>query len=365
MRGIVNLNAGPAGLPTEVLQRAQVEFLDFDGTGMSILEHSHRGKAYGAVHQAALDGVRRVLGVPDSHEVFMVQGGASGMFATVPLNFLSADRSADYVITGSWSKKAFDEARLVGDARIAGSGEVGGAFVRVPPADELDLDPRAAYLHLTSNNTISGTQFSDLGSVCAQAEAPVVADMSSDILSRSIDVGAFGLIYAGAQKNLGPSGVTLGIVRREWLDRASTTIPRILRYATHVEKGSLYHTPPTFAVYLVKLVLDWIERQGGLEAIEKTNEEKAEDLYAAVDASDGFYRSNVERSARSKMNVVWHLPSDALDQRFVAEAQATGIVGLKGHRSVGGIRASIYNAVTREDVARLVEFMGAFARRNG
>ena len=365
VRDVVNLNAGPAGLPTEVLERAQAELLDFAGTGMSIMEHSHRGKAYDAVHRAALDGVRRVFRVPASHEVFLIQGGASSMFATVPLNFLSTGRVADYVITGAWSQKAFDEAKVVGEARVAGTGEVDGAFVRVPAADELEPDPASAYLHVTSNNTISGTQFSDLGAVCARSEAPVVADMSSDILSRPVEVGAFGLIYAGAQKNLGPSGVTLGIVRRDWLERASTTIPRIFRYATHVEKRSLYHTPPTFAVYLVKLVLDWIERQGGLDAIEQMNRAKAEHLYAAVDTSGGFYRSPIEPAARSQMNVVWRLPTEALDERFVSEAQAAGIVGLKGHRSVGGIRASIYNAVSREDVARLVDFMGEFARQNG
>ena len=365
MRDIVNLNAGPAGLPTEVLQKAQAELLDFEGTGMSVMEHSHRGKAYDAVHRGALDGVRRVLRVPPSHAVFLIQGGASGIFATVPLNFLTEGQSADYVVTGSWSQKALDEAQRVGRARIAGSGEVDGRFVRIPQGAELELDPAAAYLHLTSNNTIAGTQFPAFDAVCSQAQVPVVADMSSDILSRRIDVGAFGLVYAGAQKNLGPSGVTLGIADKAWLERASTAIPRIFRYATHVEKDSLYHTPPTFAVYLVKLVLDWIEAQGGLEAIERTNDEKARRVYEAIEASGGFYRSPVESSARSKMNVVWTLPSEDLDQRFVKEAQAAGLVGLKGHRSVGGIRASIYNAVTLDGVGRLVDFMAEFARVNG
>ena len=353
-RDIVNFNAGPAGLPTSVLERAQAELMDFQGTGMSIMEHSHRGKAYDAVHTEALSLTKSLMGVPDTHEVFFTQGGASGMFAFVPMNFLTEGKTADYVLTGSWSDKALEEAQLVGHARAAGSGKVGDRYVRIP--EVLDLSPGAAYVHITSNNTIAGTQYTAF----PKTDAPLVADMSSDIMSRPVDVARFGLIYAGAQKNLGPSGVVLAVVRRDWLSAASTKIPKILRFKTHVDKQSLYHTPPTFAIYLMRNVLQWVRDHGGLEGMAARNAAKARALYEAIDASDGFYATDVEVAARSEMNVVWRLADEGLDKAFLAEATAAGLVGLKGHRDVGGVRASLYNAVELEGVERLVAFMKGF-----
>jgi phosphoserine aminotransferase len=361
-RDVVNFNAGPAGLPRPALERARAELLDFEGTGMSILEHSHRGKAYEAVHQAAKDGLRRVMGVPDTHEILFVQGGASQLFATVPMNFLPPGRSADYVTTGVWSQKALEEARRIGAAREAGTGLVNGRFVHIPSQAELSLDPAAAYVHYTTNNTVAGTQWHRIPDVGA---VPLVADQSSDILSRRLDVSRFSLIYAGAQKNVGPSGLVVVIVRRGWLDEASTSIPVIFRMKTHADNDSLYNTPPTFSIYLVRNVLDWLEGEGGLDAIEARNDEKARRLYAAIDDSGGFYRCPVEREARSRMNVVFRLPSEPLEESFVKASTAAGLEGLKGHRSVGGLRASIYNAVGLEGVDRLVSFMADFAARNG
>ncbi len=330
--------------------------MDFQNTGMSIMEHSHRGKAYDAVHQEALQLVRELLSVPQTHEVFVVQGGASGMFATVPMNFLHPEQSADYVITGAWSQKAYAEAQLLGQARVAATGAVEGAFTSIPGS--FDFSAKAAYVHLTSNNTISGTQFSSF----PQTPAPLVVDMSSDILSRRLDISQFGLIYAGAQKNVGPSGVVLGIINKEWMEQARTDIPKIFRYKTHVDKNSLYHTPPTFGIYLMRNVLLWLKGLGGLEAVEKRNDEKANLLYGAIDSSEGFYRSTVDERARSKMNVVFRLSSEDQEAKFIAQATDAGLIGLKGHRSVGGVRASTYNAVSVEGVQRLVEFMASFQR---
>lgn len=359
-KDVVNFNAGPAGLPDETLERAQAELLDFEGTGMSILEHSHREKAYESVHFEARSLVREVLSVPASHDVLFLQGGASSLFATVPMNFLSPGKSADYVMTGSWSRKALDEARIIGKARPAGSGEVGGKWTRIPAESELVLDPDAAYVHITTNNTIEGTQFSAYPDTRG---VPLIADMSSDICSRPLDVARFGMLYAGAQKNLGPSGLVLAIIERGLLARGSTAIPTIFRFKTHADADSLYHTPPTFSVYLMRNVFLWIKAQGGLAAMERRNREKAEALYAAIDRSDGFYSSPVEESARSWMNVVFRLPGEALEKRFAEEATAAGLVGLRGHRSVGGMRASIYNAVSVEGVRRLTAFMAEFAKK--
>lgn len=359
-RDIVNFNAGPAGLPTPALERAHAELLDFDGTGMSIMEHSHRGKAYDAVHHEALDLTKKLLSVPDSHDVLFIQGGASGMFATIPMNFLTAGKTADYVVTGAWSKKALAEAQIVGEAKVVGTGEVDGAFVRVPSTEELTLTPGAAYTHVTSNNTIAGTQYDTFPDV-----PNMIADMSSDIMSRPLDVSKFAMIYAGAQKNLGPSGVTLIIADKAFLSSGSTEIPKILRYTTHLEKESLFHTPPTFAIYLMRNVLAWIADNGGLDGMAKRNDEKAKALYGAIDASDGWYKSPIEPAARSKMNVVWRLPNEELEKKFIQASADAGLVGLKGHRSVGGIRASTYNAVSLEGVERLVAFMTEFKKQNG
>lgn len=354
---IVNFNAGPAGLPRQVVERAQKELVDFQGTGMSIMEHSHRGEAYDGVHSQATSLMKSVLGIPDTHEVLFLQGGASGQFAVVPMNFLKEGRSADYVITGAWSKKAFAEAQVVGTARSAGTGEVDGKFARIPKPSDLDRSSEAAYLHITSNNTIAGTQWHEFpeGEPC-----PLVADMSSDILCRPLDVSRFGLIYAGAQKNVGPSGVTIAIIKKDWAKEARTDIPKIFRYQTHLDAGSLFHTPPTFAIYMIRNVLEWIGEQGGLAGMQKRNQDKADHLYAAIDGSDGFYRSPIDKDARSIMNVVFRLTSEEAEKTFVAQAKEAGLVGLKGHRSVGGIRASIYNAVSPEGVSRLVDFMKKF-----
>jgi len=359
----INFNAGPAGLPLPALERARDEFIDFKGTGMSILEHSHRGKEYEAVHDEAIALLTRLLGIPDTHQVLFLQGGASLQFAMVPMNFLPKDGSADYILTGTWSEKALDEAKLLGTPRVAAT-VIGPdkRYTRIPKQSELQLDPKAAYVHITSNNTIFGTQWHawpDVGSV------PMVADMSSDFLWRPTDVSRFGAIYAGAQKNIGPSGVTVVILRKDLMAKGRKDIPKILRYTTFAENNSLYNTPPTFAIYLMRNVLAWIDEQGGLAGMERRNAEKAELLYSALDRMGGFYRAPVEKAARSTMNIVFRLPSEELDDRFVAEAKKQRMVGLKGHRSAGGIRVSAYNAVSPQDIRTLVSFMESFAKANG
>ena len=360
-----NFGAGPAALPLPVLERAREELLDHAGTGMSVLEASHRSPAYDAVHRGALDGLRRVLGVPEGWSILLLQGGASLQFAMAPMNLLTAGGSADYVLTGSWSIKALAEAERVAAgrgarARVAGSTEADD-FTRIPRPGELDLDPEADYLHLTTNNTIFGTQWHELPEV---GEVPLVADASSDVLSRPVPVERFGLIYAGAQKNLGPAGVTLVVVRDDLLERAPAGLATMLDYRTHAAKDSLHNTPPTFAIYLVGLVVDWIEAQGGAAAMAERNRRKAESLYAAIDAS-GFYRGTARPASRSWMNVTFRLPDEALERRFLAAAAGEGLVGLKGHRSVGGVRASLYNAVPPEAVEALVAFLREFERNHG
>jgi phosphoserine aminotransferase len=358
-----NFSAGPAGLPLPALEQARDELLDFEGTGMSVMEQSHRDRPYEAVQEEAEALVRELAGVPDSHAVLFLPGGASLQFAMLPMNFLGPGRSADYLMTGVWSEKALAEAELVGRPRVAATTvEEGGRYRRVPRQEELRLDPAAAYVHLTSNNTIWGTQWHAFPDT---AGVPLVADMSSDFLWRPVDVSRFHLVYAGAQKNLGPSGVLLALADREWLARGRKDIPRFLRYTTHLEAHSLYNTPPTFAVYLVRNVLRWMKAEGGLVAMERRNREKAALLYGALDALAGFYAAPVERESRSVMNVVFRTPSEALDAAFVQEARAARLMGLKGHRTAGGIRASLYNAVSVEDVAVLVDFLRDFARRKG
>jgi len=359
----INFNAGPAGLPLPALERARDELLDFQGSGMSIMEHSHRGKEYEAVHDEAIALLTRLLGIADSHQVLFLQGGASHQFAMVPMNFLPKDGSADYILTGVWSEKALDEAKLVGTPRVAAT-TLGPdkRYIRIPRQAELELDPKAAYVHITSNNTIFGTQWHAWPQVGA---TPLVADMSSDFLWRPTDVSRFAMVYAGAQKNLGPSGVTVVILRKDFMARGRKDIPKILRYTTFAENNSLYNTPPTFAIYLMRNVLAWIDQQGGLVAMERRNNEKAEILYGALDRMSGFYRAPVEKAARSTMNIVFRLPTEELDDRFVAEAKKQRMVGLKGHRSSGGIRVSAYNAVSPENIRTLVSFMESFAKANG
>ena len=359
MARVHNFGAGPAALPLPVLEKAQAELIDFAGNGMSIMEMSHRSKGYDAVHQAAKENVRRLMGVGDEYEILFLQGGASHQFAMIPLNLRRAGESADFIHTGSWAGKAIKEAKLTGAVNVVWDGKE-ESYMRVPAASELKLTPGAAYVHLCANETIGGIQFPEFPAT----EAPLVADMSSEIMSRAIDVSRFGLIYAGAQKNLGPSGLALVIIRKDLIDRCPETVPIFFRYRTHSEENSLYNTPNTWAIYLLKLVTEWVEGQGGLAGVEKINTAKAEKLYATLDGSD-FWKTPANKACRSKMNVVWRLPSEELEAQFVKEATGAGLVGLKGHRSVGGIRASIYNAVGMESIDALIKFMREFEAKNG
>jgi len=361
MSTIYNFNAGPAILPASVLEHAQHELRDYQGRGMSILEMSHRSSEYEAINAEAAERLKRLLGVGDDYHVLFLQGGASLQFAMLPLNFLPPGASADYLVTGAWAEKAYEEALRVGQAREAASSAANG-YRSVPSQADIALDLHAAYVHITSNETIQGVQWHTWPDV---GDRPLVADMSSDILSRPLETQRFALIYAGAQKNLGPAGVTVVVIRDSFLQSASSNLPTMLRYATHVKNRSLYNTPPVFAVYMVNLVLGWIEEQGGLVAISERNQRKAATLYRVIDTSDGFYQGHAEPDHRSLMNVTFRLPDEALEKRFVAEASARGMVGLAGHRSVGGIRASIYNAMDQEGCDALAEFMIDFMRRNG
>lgn len=361
MNSVLNFNAGPAMLAPAVLEQAQAELRDYQGCGMSIVEMSHRSKEYEAINAQAEAAFKRLIGVGDEYRVLFLQGGASTQFAMLPMNFLRSGATADYLMTGAWAEKAYDEASALGQARIAATTKEGG-YRRVPRPDEIDLGPEPAYVHLTSNETIQGIQWHALPDV---GNRSLVADMSSDILSRPFDAGRFALIYAGAQKNLGPSGVTVVLLRESWLGRANKTVPTMLRYATHVKSNSLYNTPPSFGVYVLNLVLGWIEKAGGLPAMSERNARKARIVYGAIDGSGGFYRGHAEPESRSWMNVTFRLPSEALEKQFVAEARAAGMVGLAGHRSVGGIRASLYNAVSREACQALASFLNDFAAKNG
>jgi phosphoserine aminotransferase len=357
-----NFGAGPAVLPVPVLERVQAELLDFAGTGMSVMEMSHRSVAFeGIIHKAEAD-LRTLLGLGPDNAVLFLQGGASLQFAMVPANLRAAGASADYVLSGHWSKTALKEAQKSGRARVAGSTETSD-FDRIPAQGELDLDPGAAYLHFTSNNTIYGTQWTTPPQ--PPVGVPLVCDASSDALSRPIEISRYGLLYAGAQKNLGPAGVTVVVVRKELLERTPGGLPTMLDYRLMAEKASLYNTPPTFAVYVVGLVLEWLKGLGGLAEAGRRNEAKATLLYEAIDGSGGFYRGHARPESRSRMNVTFRLPSEDLEKAFLKEAEAQRLDGLKGHRSVGGLRASIYNACPIESVAALAGFMGEFRRRRG
>lgn len=356
-----NFNAGPAALPLEVLERAQAEFVDYQGTGMSIMEMSHRGAVYEGVHNEASSRLLNLLGNPEGYKVLFLQGGASTQFAMAPMNFLSEGKTAGYVKSGSWASKAIKEAKLIGNTFIAASSEE-NKYMSMPDVSNLVLPENTAYLHLTSNETIEGTQFHEFPDT---GNIPLIADMSSDILCRPFDLTKFGLVYAGAQKNLGPSGVTVVLAREELLQNSPSHIPTVLRYDTHAENNSLYNTPPSFAIYMVNQVLKWIEEQGSLEGIEKKNREKANLLYNAIDESSGFFRGCVDAASRSTMNVTFRLGSEELEKQFIKESEKEGFVGLKGHRSVGGLRASIYNAVPYESIKALVDFMSQFQKSHG
>ena len=371
---VMNFNAGPATLPLPALERAQRELLDFDGTGMGVMEQSHRGKAYEAVHDEAILLLRELLRVPSSHDVLFLQGGASQQFAQIPMNFLHKGTCADYLVSGYFSEKALAEAAVVAtmnDARVhvaasTGVGEKPAAYTRAPQQRELVLDADASYAHFTSNETIHGIEFAsapgaaypDFGLV------PVVCDMSSDFMSKPVDVGKFAFIYAGAQKNVGPSGLVIAIANADFVASGRKHIPKIFQYRAFAEANSLLNTPATFSIYLVRNVLAWLKENGGLEGAEKRNREKARLIYEVVDGAAGFYRCPVEPESRSVMNAVFRLPSEALEEQLVREAKAAGIVGIKGHRAVGGMRVSLYNAVPVEWARELAQFLRAFARAN-
>jgi phosphoserine aminotransferase len=359
MRDIFIFNPGPAVLPEPVLENTSKAALNFAGTGMSIMEVSHRSKEFDALINETIVLLKEIMGIPDNYKVLFLQGGASLQFAMVPMNLLGPDMVADYIDTGNWSSNAIKEAKKIGKVNIAASSKEDN-YTRIPLAEELSLTPDAAYCHITSNNTIFGTQwqtFPDTKGV------PLVADMSSDILSRKIDVSKFGIIYAGAQKNMGPSGVTTVIVREDLVDKAPENTPTMLKYSTHVSKNSMHNTCPVTAIFVVHEVLKWIDSLGGVSEIEKINEKKAALIYDILDTSD-FYKGTVEKSSRSKMNIPFRLPTEDLEKDFIASAGGKGLVGLKGHRSVGGIRASMYNALPIEGAQKLADFMLEFAKNN-
>jgi phosphoserine aminotransferase len=357
---IFNFSAGPAVLPLPVLEEAQRDLVSLPGVGMSVLEISHRSRVFDEIIQGAEADFRALAGIPEGYHVLFLQGGASTQFSMVPMNLLPAGATADYVVTGAWSKSAVKEAKKVGAVNVAGTTEP-EQFTRIPRQDELRLTPGAAYVHYTSNNTIFGTEWP---SEPAVGDVPLVCDASSDIFSRPLDVGRYGLIYAGAQKNLGPSGLTIVVIRDDLAGRGAESLPTMLRYATHVEHKSMYNTPPVFAIYILRLVLKWLVAMGGLEAIAATNRRKAGKLYAEIDRT-GFFRGHAVPDSRSLMNVTFRLPSEELEKQFVQEATAAGFDGLKGHRSIGGIRASIYNAFPEEGVDAMVELMRDFEQRRG
>ncbi len=360
MARVHNFSAGPSTLPVEVLEETQKELVDYQGQGMSLLEMSHRGRTYEAVHGETLALARELVDLPDDFDVLLLQGGASLQFAMAPGNLLGERRAGAYGVTGSWARKALAEARSYGDAYAAWE-QASCGLLRTPGDDQWSLRPDTRYLHITSNETIEGLRYPDWPSV----DVPIVADMSSDFLTRPIDWSRFDLAYGGAQKNLGPAGVTLIYVRRRVLDDAPVTLPAYLRYVTHAEKGSLFNTPAVFAVWMMGKVLRWLRERGGVPAMAAAAARKAASVYAAIDESDGFYSCPVEPRSRSHTNIVFRLPDEALQARFLSEAAAADMVNLKGHRSVGGCRASVYNAMPQEGADRLAELMRNFSKRAG
>jgi phosphoserine aminotransferase len=357
---IYNFSAGPAVMPLPVLEQAQRDLISLPGVGMSVMEISHRSKTFEDLLNTAIADIRALANVPANYRILMLQGGATLQFSMVPMNLLTAGATADYVDTGSWADKAIKEAKKVGAVNIVATTKA-ERYVRIPNQDELKLTPGSAYVHITSNNTIEGTEWKappDVG------QAPLVADASSDIFSRPIDIQRFGLIYAGAQKNLGPSGVTLVIIREELLARSTDAVPVMLNYKVHADNNSLYNTPNTFGIYILGLTVKWLRSLGGLQEIARTNQRKAGKLYTEIDRT-GFYRGTAEKDSRSLMNVTFRLPSEELEKVFEKESTAVGLDGLKGHRAVGGMRASIYNAFPEDGVDALVEFMREFERKRG
>ena len=360
MSRVYNFSAGPATLPVDVLEQAKAEMLDWQGTGMSVMEMSHRGKAFVSIAEDATARLRRLLNVPDNYSVLFLQGGAAGQFAGVPLNLMGTNPKADYVVTGNWGKKAIKEAAKYGDPHKAASSE-DTTFTTIPAREHWDLRDDAAFVHYTPNETIQGVEFQDTPDV---GDVPLVADMSSNFLSRPVDVSKYGVIYAGAQKNAGPAGITMVIVRNDLMGKPQSGCPMILDYQQQADADSMLNTPSCYAWYLCGLTFAWLENQGGLEAIEAVNKRKAAKLYDFIDASD-FYSNPVEKSVRSRMNVPFLLADDNLNADFLAQAEAADLTTLKGHRSVGGMRASIYNAMPESGIDALIDFMQTFEQKNG
>lgn len=361
VKRVFNFNPGPATLPLEVVEEASRGVLEFGGLGMSVMEVSHRSKEFEKVIREAASDMLELMGASSKHKVIFVGGGASTQFATIPMNFLREGGEADYINTGEWATKAIKEAKLFGKVNVVASSE-DKKFSYIPDFSGVRFSPGAAYAHITTNNTIYGTEFHSYPDT---GDIPLFADMSSNFLSRELEVDKFALIYAGAQKNIGPAGVTAVVLREDLLGRIKDRVPTMHSYATHVKNESLFNTPPCFNIYVVGLVMKWMKKNGGVAAMEKVNVRKADLLYDAIDGTPGFYRGTVEKSSRSRMNVTYRLPSEELDEKFVKEAKAEGMVGLKAHRSTGGIRASLYNALPLEAVEALVSFMKEFARKNG
>lgn len=360
MSKVYNFSAGPAMLPAEVMERAASEMTNWRGSGMSVMEMSHRGKEFVSIAEKAGSDLKELLKIPDNYKVMFLQGGASSQFAMVPMNLLRGKKKADYINTGSWSKKAIAEAKRFCEVNIAATSE-GSKFTTIPARSEWSLDPDAAYLHYTPNETIAGIEFHEIPDA---GDVPVAADMSSTILSRPIDVSKFGIIYAGAQKNIGPAGLTIVIVREDLIGEAFPGTPAMFNYETHAKAGSMYNTPPTYSWYIAGLVFEWLKEKGGLATMAEINKRKADKLYKTIDDS-GFYNNSIETSCRSWMNIPFTLAKPDLDSKFVKEAGDAGLVTLKGHRSAGGMRASIYNAMPEEGVDALIAFMAGFEKNNG
>lgn len=361
MARIFNFSAGPAVLPEAVLQQAQAEMLDWHGSGMSVMEMSHRGQEFMAIAEKVEAELRALMNIPSHYKVLFMQGGAAGQFAMVPMNLLRGKKSADYINTGEWSKKAIKEAKIFAAVNVAASGEATN-YTTVPPQNTWKLDPNAAYVHYTPNETIGGVEF---GFIPDTGNVPLVADMSSTILSRPVDVNRFGIIYGGAQKNMGTAGLTIVIVREDLLGQAMPGTPSIFDYKIVADSGSMFNTPPTYAWYIAGLVFEWLKKNGGLKAMGEINRRKAAKLYACIDASGGFYRNPVEKPSRSWMNIPFTLKNPALDEAFLKGAKAAGMIQLKGHRLVGGMRASIYNAMSEAGIDALISYMRDFMQKQG
>ena len=356
---IYNFSAGPAMLPKEVMEQAQAEFCDFKSSGSGLMELSHRGPEFSQVIEDTENDIRELMNISDDYAVCFIQGGASMQFAMMPMNLMIPGGFAEYADTGTWSAKAVKEAKGFGDVKIIASSKETN-YDRIPVIRHWKPEEGSSYLHITSNNTVAGTQYHSF----PETDTPLIADMSSDIMSRVIDVNKFGMIYAGAQKNLGPSGLALVIIRKDLAERTPDSVPTMLKYGTYINNQSMFNTPPTFAIYILGLVMKWLKSNGGIKGIEEINDVKSEALYELIDSSD-FFRSPVDPASRSRMNVVFRLPSEELEAKFVKEAAAAGLKSLKGHRSVGGIRASIYNAMPMKGIEALIDFMNDFARKNG